>query len=844
MDQPSTLSESSSVAAPAAPASERIEWRRHAWKLVVGLLFIYNLITFVPWVAQLPRAELDASWSMVLHWAWLNGADFGRDLAFTYGPWGFAFQGYHPNTFVLATFISSLAVVPAFYCIYRIAMHMTPTRWIAGLWMLLVISLAANSFQGLSDIRLLIIPWSTLLIYFFLPGRDERRTEIIALACVLAFLSQVKFTMFIQSMVVLGAITTDQLLRRQMVWPLLAFFFSALFFWLLAGQRIAALLPYVKNSWAVSSGYTEGCGAFSSTEGRDVLLYLLFALLLLGVAAMSQWSPIESTATGASRWKRMLQSVRGYLTGRRVELIRAVLLLGSLLATLLLLFKAGFVRHDGHELLATVGGAILLILLAAVSWPGCLNRYCRAFVVVAVLLGLANNWFSQHRWAQQSLPASLWKTVAEVPPRIGSIFATMFGRDPNAERLADLLQTARAIRALPVPIGTVDIYSSTQQSIFANNFNFRPRPVFQSYTAYSARLSRMNADFLGSNRAPDSILFGIQPIDSHFPSMEDSLSWPELLTRYDVVDGAHSHLLLQKAAVPRQYALVDHQTYTVPFRHVVKLPDSDVPVWAKMTLKKNLKARLAGAVYKTPNVYVVAKTQNGIERTYRILPDVAAAGFLLSPLIMNQTQFMMLYSKDFARHSVEDRIAEFAIGDAPGSALDSYYEPEYTLEVFKLLYPRSDISSVPGVMDYLEVKQFLRDCTIAFQQAPVIAHCTEEGHFVSLSAGRTQVLVKPPPGAKRMRIGLGMLQQSYSGAEPADPVEKQVFALAPNGSGGWAGEVIYSRTLDPSHVDADRGYQTVDIKLPDKVFTTIMLETGPDVHRSMSYWSVPRFSAE
>ena len=39
------------------------------------------------------------SWCLTLHWAHLKGIDFGNDLVFTFGPWGFIYQGYVPETF-------------------------------------------------------------------------------------------------------------------------------------------------------------------------------------------------------------------------------------------------------------------------------------------------------------------------------------------------------------------------------------------------------------------------------------------------------------------------------------------------------------------------------------------------------------------------------------------------------------------------------------------------------------------------------------------------------------------------------------------------------------------------
>src|SRR5580692_4211688 len=54
--------------------------------------FLYFLIVYVlpPPLPTLPEAHLvESSWHIVLTDAFLRGARFGRDIVYTYGPWGF-----------------------------------------------------------------------------------------------------------------------------------------------------------------------------------------------------------------------------------------------------------------------------------------------------------------------------------------------------------------------------------------------------------------------------------------------------------------------------------------------------------------------------------------------------------------------------------------------------------------------------------------------------------------------------------------------------------------------------------------------------------------------------------
>ena len=60
--------------------------------------------------------------------------------------------------------------------------------------------------------------------------------------------------------------------------------------------------------------------------------------------------------------------------------------------------------------------------------------------------------------------------------------------------------------------------------------------MIQSYAAFTPELADLNAAYLRSSHAPDNVFFECAPIDDHYPSLDDGLSWPVLLTRYDIRD--------------------------------------------------------------------------------------------------------------------------------------------------------------------------------------------------------------------------------------------------------------------------------------------------------------------
>ena len=61
---------------------------------------LFTWYQFVPWGAVTTDQNLEDSWIQVQHLAFLQHLQFGRDIVFTFGPWGFLFYGgYYPGPY-------------------------------------------------------------------------------------------------------------------------------------------------------------------------------------------------------------------------------------------------------------------------------------------------------------------------------------------------------------------------------------------------------------------------------------------------------------------------------------------------------------------------------------------------------------------------------------------------------------------------------------------------------------------------------------------------------------------------------------------------------------------------
>jgi hypothetical protein len=63
---------------------------------VTSLVFV--LSRFLPSGRQGAYGIIEDFWIQMLHTAFAKRLQFGRDIVFTFGPWGFLYGGYHPAT--------------------------------------------------------------------------------------------------------------------------------------------------------------------------------------------------------------------------------------------------------------------------------------------------------------------------------------------------------------------------------------------------------------------------------------------------------------------------------------------------------------------------------------------------------------------------------------------------------------------------------------------------------------------------------------------------------------------------------------------------------------------------
>jgi hypothetical protein len=163
---------------------------------------------------------------------------------------------------------------------------------------------------------------------------------------------------------------------------------------------------------------------------------------------------------------------------------------------------------------------------------------------------------------------------------------------------------------------------------WAYDLDWKPLPVFQDYSAYTAELDDLNADALASPDGPDAILRETPALDERFPGWDPPAQQVATLCNFEVTQTTKRWQLLERVpdrcGEPEPIGSVDSS-----YGKVVDVPDAGP---GKVVLVRIHGAEVSGLESIRTLLYK-AKTRwatTGSGDRYRLIPGTAADGLLLS----------------------------------------------------------------------------------------------------------------------------------------------------------------------------------------------------------------------
>jgi hypothetical protein len=601
--------------------------------------------------------------------------NYGQDIIFTFGPYASIYtRNYHPATDFLMLFGSLfLGLCYAFVLLYTAKNR--PTIHVVVL-VYMAIFVAPQTDALLFSYPLILAIYIAKFI-----SKTEQRFNIWQLLIItiifapLGLLPLIKGSLLPLCLTFIIAIACYLLYHRYRVLILLILISpiaSMLILWILSGQSIFFLPSYLTTQVPIISGYTEAM-ALQGQVNIDVLAYILATIAIV-------WSLVAAN---------------------KIPLHTRLFLSVCFLLFLFIAFKAGFTLYDGQSNGSVARGVVSMIFAALIV----------GFIVIDDTNKTACFGYSQ----------SPKKIIAFVTPIVLGVYIyaniptgyvfynphtiyvnSWYGlsylrasKDSDSilkSRFEGSLDRIRQEYFVPTLQGTTDIYPWDQSYLLASNNQWNPRPIMQSYSAYTPLLAKLNEQHLRDNNAPDNIIFSVKTLSGRLPTIDDGLSWTALFDNYtlDKIDNDFKFIFLRKKSTlltSSNFDVLHEGTYKI--KESVTMPANNDFVYAEINLKPSLLGKLLGILYKPPHLFITLKFINGNTEQYRVSANMMESGFFISPLIRDTRDFAMVASGkiDYLNANI---VESFIISPAKGGR--AFWNPRYELKLKAYQMPEAQFA--------------------------------------------------------------------------------------------------------------------------------------------------------
>ncbi len=597
--------------------SPRTSWSRVARRLrgAVDARFVATLaLTPLLWITQFhwpyydSSIRLDPSWQRALEHFMSTSQRAGVDYVFTYGPLG----AFNASIELTGTYLARWILVEGLLKLL-------------GAWFMAHVTLRHCGWLGaLALVAALIFTRPVtdtgpmaLIAFISAAILGRARTfgpELWVGFALLVEIALIKFSFQLLVLPCVAVIALETALRRPLGAGLAvgaSFAVMVGIGWLAAGQELLDLAPYLYNSWEIADGYQKAMGRDQPGESHAWVIGLF---LLTGAAA--------AASIFAREHKRYASCVAAI----------AVL-------TILMGFKAAHIVAPFSVVLPRIAAVAAVLFFTPLNRPRFAPRL-GAVMLAATLVGYAT------REPSATLPLT-WDTfrgcALEPGLRLSQHYGSLGSQLREAQvRAAEASEKHASPKITAALAGrTVDVLGVNQSLAYYNGWNYRQRPIFQSYSTYTKHLLELNGAFLRSDSAPAFLVWRLDSFSRQSGLGTDASSVEAALQRYRPRLYENGFLLLElDPARPREFTgretllecnLALGEPLVPPPAPPGKVRRIRIDV--RLTALGNLRTKLLRG--PMPSLELLASDRHA-PRIWPFAPDVGRYGWLIDPLLDSQ----------------------------------------------------------------------------------------------------------------------------------------------------------------------------------------------------------------
>lgn len=598
-------------------------------------LFCFYLLLPVDFFSQV-GVGLDPSWQFSLHMAHEQGLTFGKDFIFTYGPLGFLSTRYPFESAWLPLLLSDcLLWTTIAYTLAITCSKSNSTTQLVGV--IFAVFLMGGVFYFMD----LVIAQLALFFFLLFRFQETRNSPLLAVAALFSYLMfYIKVNMGLAAIVAMSAFLAAQMLLTKH-WryfsAALAMYYACLFgTTLLVNVDVPA---YFIASLHIANGYNEAMYISPGDYSRYLNAAVIVVLAFLVVCCFHLKTLLKNPL-----W--LLQTV--FLSG-----------------FLFLLFKQSFVRADGHTLIFSHYVSLLIGLLSLFV-GGSFQSWLRRVFILALIL---------------SFPVAADRvTISYISSKVDAFSRYLHGVSESDNVIRQRIPRTPANylpQELVTTIGaaSVDIIPTEISYLYYHNLTYNPRPIMQSYSAYTSYLDRLNRDKYSSTSRPDFIIFSIGCVDGRYCFFDEAQTKLAMLENYSLVKRYNDKLLLKSLSNPRKVIRKQKSSGTITLGQRLPIADSDPLLYITIQPEFTLLGRLRAFLYQPAELRITFYLENGASHEYRAVKPILEGGVLINRYVSTNKAAALFFKN---KHGKLPRVTSIKLHSAHSWAFDTSFI--YSLE--------------------------------------------------------------------------------------------------------------------------------------------------------------------
>lgn len=566
-------------------------------------LLFFTIIIFLlsfPKIEPTYSGGLDPSLPFALNYFFLHGIHFGKDVIFTYGPLSFLHMPLPMgNNLIWSIGFISIVYLTFIYTALFLGYLINKKKWLLHIGVVFLLC----QMIGIDDLLIGTTAISLLLHY----ETTNRKWLFIALlgsmfglyikssfgvVCLLLIFSYLLihyflFRNFKKTLIISAGIIVLYFL----FWFLIYLDFQGClkFLWAtfqLAKDNSDAVAVYPENNWWLL-GTALTTFALIPVVARDRKIYILFFLFLLSTFASWKHSYSREEEVHLTVFYHFLILFFSVfiIFINRTKPLHIVLITVSLIALYRNMILTGYYHRDDR--IQIING---------------LNNFCEVFFDYNNLVGKSIT-VSRENILSKKLPK-------EVLNKIGN--------------------------------ESVDVYPWDFSYIAANHLNWKPRPVIQSYAAYTEWLDNQDAMYFLSDKSAKYIIWelindrgqkGFYSIDNRYLLNDEPCAIVEFFRHYTPIYKNEDIILFQKTERENFSPPRIIKSDTVAWNQWIRVPPFSKGITrVKVKFRMNILGALKTFIYKGEAFRIDCQRTDSTVVHYRIIQDNAEDGIWINPL--------------------------------------------------------------------------------------------------------------------------------------------------------------------------------------------------------------------